>query len=130
MARSPPARLSHRALENPFSFYERDLARLREKDQLAQAAKDPARWRREFHANPIPASTYEDRYRQLLAEEELRPLRIKERAASLLASSAMPPRMQVGVEAAEARRSQSAGQRPQSASRAEMSRPYNTRQVR
>lgn len=67
----------------------------------------------QFKANPLPPSTYEDRYRQLLLGEDGRQDRIRERAAKLLADAALPSRMEI---ARSAERQRAAAARAMSAS--------------
>lgn len=79
-------------IQQPFSFAERDQERLTMRDEYRKAVKEARRRRPQFKANPLPPSTYEDRYRQLLLDEMTRQDRIKERAAQLFAESKLPTR--------------------------------------
>jgi hypothetical protein len=128
-----------KGMEQPFSFYYKDLENQRRKEEHRRIMRDPARYRRAFRANEPPPSTYEDRYRQLLAEEEIRKLRVKERAAMLLAESSLPPRMEQGMPTTASRpHSAAAASRGRDPSadlhggvggKEELRRPYSTRRL-
>ena len=79
--------------EKPFSFYYLDQKRREVKEQKLAAAREAKG--KPFHANKIPAATYEPRYELLAMDHERRKSTVKQRAAESLAKASLPSRMEM-----------------------------------
>ena len=87
-----------KAEERPFSFVEREMARLKAKEEeLAERLeKEKEQWSREmFKATPIPQNILDPKIDERIKEqEEYRSIRIRMRALELLANSHLPRNME------------------------------------